>query len=160
MRVDEDAYFAGTLRAQTLVIPSGTIVNASVNAAAAIASSKLEHQHVKTYGQSGTAAAATVPIHVVQGTAGTILSLKAATIAACTGDATVTVDLKKAGSSILTGVITLDSANTARVAEAGTVSSATLAAGDFLELVIAVNAGTGSLGTGLCVQLVLDEDAI
>jgi hypothetical protein len=72
----------------------------------------------------------------------------------------VTVDLKKNGVSILTSVITLDSGNTNRVVEAGTISGdGTLAAGDWLEVTIAISAGTGTLATGVYAELILNEDA-
>ena len=159
MRVEEASYFGDTLQAKTLIPSAGCVGNSHIPAAAGIAASKLEHKHRKSYEQSGTVAAATVPLHVVQGATGLIVSFKAGTIAPCTGNAVITVDLKKAGVSILTAVITLDNANTARVLESGTLSSTALVAGDFLEVVVAVNAGTGALGTGLCVQIELNEDA-
>jgi len=46
------------------------------------------------------------------------------------------------------------------LAEAGTISSSAVAAGDLLEVVVAVNAGSGALGTGLFIELEVDETAV
>ena len=74
-------------------------------------------------------------------------------------DSTVTVDVKKNGVSVLTAVITLDSANTARIAEDGTLDSGevTLAVDDLLEIVIVATVGTGTLATGPFVDVVVEE---
>ncbi len=160
MRCDEAAYFGDTLQAKTLIPSAGCVLDTHVGAAAAIAASKLLHRHNKGYGQSGTAVAATVPLHVVQGATGTLVGFKAGCIGLCTGDATITVDLKNNGVSILTAAVELDAADTARVLVAGVFSATAVVAGDFLEAVVTVNAGTGALGTGLCVQLELDETPI
>lgn len=152
-RIDGDFHVNGVLTAKTLDVPASTIVDADVSSAADIGQSKLEHQFEANYGQSGTAASATIPIGIIYGASGTMLDIRAASIAACVGAATVTVDLKKNGTSMLSAVITLDNANTARVAEAGTLTTTTLANGDFLELVIVATAGGGTLATGLCVNV-------
>lgn len=154
-----DLVVTGTLYTGAFVPSSGSVTNASVAATAAIAATKLEHQFALTYGTSGTAASATVPIHIGYGLTGDIISIKAASIAIAVGAATVTVDLKKNGTTCLTGVITLDSGNTARVAEAGTLSVTTYAAGDLFELVIVATASGGTLPTGLGVTVILREDA-
>lgn len=161
-RVEGAFDFTGTIRfLGAVALPAGGIRDADVAATAGIAHTKLEHQRVVTYGQNGTAAAATVPIHCVYGATGDVLSVKAGSIAKCTGDSTISVDVKKNGTTILAAPIVLDVGNTARVAEAGTlVASPTLAAGDLLEAVIAVTAGTSNaLGTGLWVTVALNEDA-
>jgi hypothetical protein len=148
--------FVGTLR-----LPSACVSDATVAGDAAIAVAKLLHQRVKTYSQPNTTATTeTRCIHIVRGTSGTIKGFTAGTIVACSGAATITVDLKKNGSSVLASVITLDSANSARVVEDGSISSASVAVGDWLEVVITAPAGGGTLGTGLGVQLVIDEVAL
>jgi hypothetical protein len=93
---------------------------------------------------------------------GTINSVKAGSIVAATGDSTVTIDVRKNGTTVLSGTIALDSANTARVVEAGTVDGAQddVVADDWIEVVISVSAGTGTLPTGLFVQVEIDEDGI
>jgi hypothetical protein len=161
MQVTEDAVFLGTVTMRSVVLPDGCITNAKVVAGAGIVAEKLEHQHRKTFAQPNTTAAAeTRAVHLVYGATGNIVAFEAGSIAACTGNATITVDLKKNGTSILTAPVTLDSANTARVAEAASVATPELADGDLLEVVVAVNAGTGALGTGVFAELVVHEDAV
>jgi hypothetical protein len=75
------------------------------------------------------------------------------------GDATITVDLLLNGTSCLNDEVVLDSTNTARTIEAAVLETTTLADGDVLEVTVAVDAGTGTLGTGLFTELVLIEDA-
>ncbi len=158
-RIDSDTYVEGTLQAQTLIPSAGCVRNEHLAADAALAATKMQHRHRKFISQSGTAVTATNPIHVVQGATGTINFIKAGSIGVAAGAATVTIDLKKNGVSILTGVITLDSSNTARVLEAGTLSSSSVVVGDFLELVITATLAGGTLPTGLIVEVEIDEAA-
>jgi len=158
-RIEEDLYFAGHVSFKSVTLPDGSVSNAQIAPSAAIATSKQRHKHRKGRGQNGTASAETVGAHVCAGATATVVAFKAGSITACTGDATITVDLRKNGSSILAAAIVLDSSNTARVAEAASIASPSLVAGDWLEVVVTVNAGTGSLGTGLYWDLEIDEDA-
>lgn len=153
-----DLHITGTMTAGALTPSGGSVTNASVAAAAAIQASKLEHQLHLTYGQSGTAASATIPIHCGYG-AGTIVSIKAFSVAAAVGVATVVIDLKKNGTTVLSSTITLDNANTAYVPEAGSLSTTTFNADDVLTLVITATAGGGTLPTGLGVTVILRENA-
>ena len=154
-----DLHIRGILSCDTLTIPAGTVLNAAVGNAAALAIAKQLHLHNVTYGQSGTMVAVTIPIHCSYGATGTIKAVKAGSIALCTGNAVATADVKINGTSCLTGVITLDSTNTARIAEAGTIDTAAddLIADDLVEVVVTVNAGTGALGTGLFVTVTIEE---
>lgn len=158
--IDSATHFQGSATFASMVPSAGCVLDSHVGAGASIATSKLVHKHRKSYGQSGTAASATIPIHVAIGATLTIVAIKAGSIAACTGNATITVDLKKNGTTCLTGVITLDSANSARVVESGTLSVTSGVAGDFFELVIVATVGTGALGTGLLVEVEFDETAV
>jgi hypothetical protein len=143
-----------------VVLPDGVVDAADVAAGAGIEASKLGHQHAITFAQGNTTIAAETRVIHVCGASGTMISFEAGSIGACTGNATITVDLKVNGSSKLSAVITLDSSNTARVAEAGTISAATLADGDVIEVVVAVNAGTGALGTGVFATLTFNQNYV
>ena len=91
---------------KALTFPSSCIGNSQVQAGAGIAASKLQHQHKKTFAQVGTAAAvAGQVLHVATGATGTITALEIGSIAACIGDATITVDMKKNGTSCLNAAI-------------------------------------------------------
>jgi hypothetical protein len=159
-RFEGDVFVAGTL-AGTVTTPSaGSVTNTAVAALAGIDQSKLQHQHRDDYAQPNTAATTeTKPRAVVYGVTGSLLSFKAGSIAACIGAATITVDLKKNGVSVLSAPITLNNANTARVAVVGTISSAGLVAGDLLEVVVTATAGGGTLGTGVFAETRWKEDA-
>lgn len=153
-----DVSILGNLTARTFTPPALSVSNAAIAAAAGIAATKIQKPRLIEYGQSGTAASATIPIYVCNGATATIVSLKAGSIGLNVGDSTVTVDLKKNGASILSAVITLNASNVARVLEAATLASTSLVADDFLELVIVPTVGTGTLATGLFVQLEIHED--
>lgn len=157
--VEGDMLVRGTLVPTNLVPPAACITDSAIAAGANLAGSKLEHQHAETYRQSGTAAAAVAPLHMVRGLSGTILSVEAGSIAAAIGDSTVTIDVKKGGTTILSAPIVLDSGNTARVAEAGTLAVTSLADGNLLEVAITVSAGGGTLPTGLFVTVCWRERA-
>ena len=155
-RVEEDGFYAGAVRHNNLIPSLGCILDSHVNAGAAIASVKLMHRHRQTVCQANTTVAAqTVPINACIGTAGTVIAFKAGCIAKGT-TGSFTVDLLKNGSTILSAVITVDGtgSTTSRVLKPGTVSAATVAVGDWLDVVVAVASPTQ---TGLLVQLDIDE---
>lgn len=159
-RHEGDWHCNGTASFKTLNIPDSTVVNADVSSTADVGQEKLEHQHAKHYSQANSAASdETRMVHVVYGASGTILDFRAGSIAKAVGDSTCTFDLKKNGTTCLSAVITLDNANTNRVAEAGTLSVTTLANGDVLEVVIDATIGTGTLPTGVFCELRLKEKA-
>jgi hypothetical protein len=160
MDISEDVFFRGAARFSNMYPSPNCIKDAHVAADAGLQTNKMEHKHRKSYSQPLSAAASeTKTLHVVIGTTGTVKAFKAGSITVCAGNATVTLDLKKNGTSILSAVITLNNANTARIAVAGTISSTTLAAGDWLEVVITATIGTGTLATGVFCELEIDEDA-
>jgi hypothetical protein len=148
----------GQLFADSLSLPANSVGDAEISSADPITADKLEHQHMPGWAQPNTTATAeTRAIHVARGP-GTIEAFQAGSIAKCVGDSTVTVDLRKNGTTVLSSVITLDSGNTNRVVETGTLSgSPTVVAGDVLEVVIAISAGTGTLATGVFCQAVVRE---
>jgi len=156
-----DLYIRGNLSSQTVTLPQSVVSDSNVAAGAAISSSKLQHQHRLVFAQPNTTATSeTKIVYRCYGATGTILQVAAGSIAACAGAATITVDLKKNGATVLSAVITLDNANTARVAELGTISGSSLVAGDVLEVVTVATAGGGTLGTGLFAVVTLQEDAV
>ena len=155
--IDDDWHVNGHLSGNTMSVANGSVSNASVAATASIASSKLNHVFRAPYAQPNTAGTSeTRVVHVCRG-AGTLLSFVAGSIAAATGDATVTLDLRKNGTTVLSAVITLDSGNSNRVVEAATLVDTTLAAGDVLEVVTVATIGTGTLPTGVFAAANLTE---
>lgn len=158
-RFDEDIYVNGNFQAKVLIPSAGSITNAAIAAAAGIVASKLQHEHRHVYSQPNTTATAeTRIVHVCQGATGTIKAFVAGSIVAALLGATVTVDLKKNGTTVLSAVITLDSGNTAYIVEAGTITVPGLVVGDVLTIVTTATAGGGTIPTGLFVALTVTED--
>lgn len=161
VRYPDNVTIAGRLIAGQFDMPAGAVSDTSVESGANIDADKLEHTHRKIYSLSGTAASVTIPIHSVIGATARRLQVVAGSIAIAVGAATVTIDVKKNGTSVMTGatVHTLDSSNTARVAEALSIATTTAVAGDLFELVIVATAGGGTIPTGLFVEFQIDEVA-
>lgn len=66
--------------------------------------------------------------------------------------ASVTVDLKKNGTSILSAVITMTNATPAATKQAATISSSSYSAGDWFEAVLTVSSSTGMQGVNAWVN--------
>jgi len=160
-RVEEEGQFRGAVTLLSVNLPAGSVADATVASAAGIAASKLEHQHRLIYSQESdtTAASEDRVIHVVEGATGDIQSIKAGSVVANIGAATITVDLHKNGASILTAPISLDSGDSAYDVVDGVVDTATLAVDDVLEIVVVATAGGGTLGKGVFASVDLFEDA-
>src|SRR5690348_11259398 len=136
LKQEGDMWVTGTLVAGSLVAPASSVNNASVVPGAGISASKLQQQYELTYGQSGTAASVTIPIHVVRGATASLQSICVGSVAVAVGAATVTVDLKKNGTTCLSGVVTLDNANTVYVPVSGTITVDAATVGQVYTLVI------------------------
>jgi hypothetical protein len=159
LRIPDDVHVEGRITAQSMTVPDSAVKDASVASDAAIQATKVIHQHQKSYSQPNTTATTeTRVIHEARG-AGTVQEFRAGSIVACLTTATITVDLKKNGTTVLSAVITLNNGNTARVAVAGTVTSAAYVAGDVFEIVITATASGGTIGTGFFAQGTFREAA-
>jgi hypothetical protein len=156
-RIQGDLRVIGTITADNNVPSDGSVTDAKIAAAAAISVDKINHQHFKSHSQPNTTATTETRILHVARSAGTVDEFAAGSIGIAVGAATVTVDLKKNGSSILSAVITLDTGNTTRVVETGTISGGTYAADDWFETIITATAGGGTLQTGVFVQGIFSE---
>jgi hypothetical protein len=158
--IDGDLSVRGTLRCGAIVMPQNAIDNPSqIKAGTNIPADKTEQRFFPSYSQPNTAATAETRTLFVARRAGTLNEVIAGSIAKAVGDSTVTIDVKKNGTTILAAPIVLDNANTARVMELGSVvGGGGFLAGDWLECVITVSAGTGTLPTGVFIQLEVDQD--
>jgi len=143
-----------------VTMPTGAVGDDEIEAAAGIAASKVDHRfHVMHKQPNTTATTETVGLYLAKA-AGTVIGFRAGSIGIAVGAATVTFDLKKNNVTVLTGVLTLNSSNTVRVAVAGTlVATPTYVANDFFELVITATAGGGTLQTGIFAEAWFEEDA-
>ncbi len=86
----------------------------------------------------------TIPMGIAP-RAGTIQDARISAITPLTGNATFTADIRKNGTSILTGAMALLSSTAARASVTGTLTATNLAvaAGDFFEVVFTSTPGTG-----------------
>lgn len=158
--IDGNLTVRGALRCDDVQLPDGSLGNDQFSSTDPLEVEKQEHQYTKTFTQvNGVAAASNVGqvIHVAQGD-GELVAGYAGVMTACIGAATVTVDLKKNGASVLTSVITLDSGNAAFTLEAAAFSSTAYNADDVFSVTVVATAGGGTLGQGLFVQFVFKED--
>jgi hypothetical protein len=156
VRFQDGIIVDGRLIAELFDTPNNSISNAAVRDDAGIAATKLEHKHRKTVWQA-TAADATIPLHVVNGATARNLLVKAGSIVKAVGDAIVTIDIKKNGTTVLSGVTTLNSSNTNRLAVDLSVTTFTAVEDDLFEAVIDATIGTGTLPTGLFIEFEIDE---
>lgn len=155
-----DLLVTGRLIAGTISLPADAVQDTQVIAAANLAASKLEHQYQKVWAQESTTDAATERrvVHVVKGTTGTLISFKAGAVTVAGAATTVTVDLLKNGTTVLTSVITLDNSQVAYELEDGSAFTSTaLVVGDVLEIKLILT-GTNE-PKGVFAEVVLREKA-
>lgn len=161
-----DNYFAATLGCKTFNPPNSCITDAAVLAGANIQATKLEHLNPLTYQQSpGSAVVAATQLLKIIRAPGTISAIDVITTTAATGaDRTVTVDLQKstgggAFATVLSAVVTLNNTSVAKTVYSGSISSASVVAGDILQLVVAVAGAAGAQAQGLQVTVTEKEYA-
>ncbi len=156
----EDVIIRGSLIPSSITLPTDALdTSAKVKAGANISADKTEQRIYPSHAQANSAASTETRALFVARRAGTVNEVIAGSIAKAVGDSTVTLDVKKNGTTILSAVITLDSANTNRIVELGAISGAgTFVAGDWFEVVITATVGTGTLPFGVFCQLEIDQD--
>jgi len=165
-----DYHFPGAvIFSGTASLPAGTITNAMVNAAAAIAATKVVHQFPVSYKvPDGTTVAATsgdgVPIHIVNASGGaTLVAVEVScTDAPSGGDLTFTVDIQKAdaaaaAATVMTSVITYPNATADYTVRPGTITTSAFDDGDTVLVQVAVSGSTGTQGEGLIVTCWFQE---
>lgn len=163
--IDGSLQVRGSLLCQVFEAPASSVSNNAIEALAGIEATKIVHQFPLRYSQpTGTAIVAFIDhIHIARAS-GTIVAIEAAITGTVTaGDYTATIDLKKSTSggafaSVLSATIVLDSGNTTRVLEAGTINSSSYIDGDILQLTGAVAGASGSQSQGLCITVWLREN--
>ena len=141
-------------------VPDGSFGDAQISTANPITAPKLQHQYDVIYSQlNGVAAASERKVVHVARSAGSVAAFEAGPVTIAAGAATVTLDLRKNGTSILTGVITLTSAHAAynKVAGALNPASVAYALGDVFEVVTVATAGGGTLPQGVFADAVFRE---
>lgn len=154
----------GTFTADKLTATTVDFGDNAVPGRSAVHRFSVGHQVV-----SGTAvlALANMPIHYFRNS-GKVLAINVVPFTAPTGgDLAYTVDLKKGNqatpvATILSSVVTINSSDADRQANAGTLSSSptTCAAGDFLSLTVALTGSTGTQGQGYVITVDVEEDGV
>lgn len=157
--IDGDLYVGGNLRANSLSLPANCVGDNQVAASAGpIQYNKLQQQRAIKYAQKyGTAVVSErTGFHIGIG-AGSVILFFAALAVPCVGAATVTIDLLRNGTTVLSGLITLNNSVTAFTSVVGTFSSSTYSSGDVYEVNVTATAGGGTIGQGLTVMLYTSE---
>lgn len=159
-RHEGDLYVTGSLSAASMLVSSGAVANEQVQASADISASKLEQQHqpvICLFSHADDVVAVRKGIYSVYGTTATILAFRAWVSVAAGATTTVTVDLLKNGTTILSATVDFTNADSAfTIKSAAGFTSTALVDGDVLEVSVGLT-GTNE-PKGLCCQLVLNED--
>lgn len=164
MRCDGDATVTGALRVFGTFTPASSSLNGTaINPSVPVDETRLRAHHVARYLESAATTIATKTIRLitkVKGATGKILSFDASMSTACLTTATVTIDIKKNGTTILSGTLNFantDAANTAKNI-ASLLTSTSLVVGDYIDAVITASASGGTLGAGFSCELRWAED--
>lgn len=159
--VTGDLHVTGRLTAGSATLPASSVGNTAVDASSPIAASKTQLRLRQVYSQESatTAADESRTVHVAQA-AGTVVGFSCGCIVANVGDSTVKFDLKKNGTTVLTGQVTVDSGDAAYAVLDGTLDGGQIdyVADDVFEILIDATVGTGTLGKGAFAVAVFDED--
>lgn len=149
----------GTLTAAGGVsLPAGSIGDTQASAASPFGVTKTNKQYNAGWSQvsGGAATSATQQFYTAKA-AGVVAQVMVGSVAIAAGAATVTVDVKKNGTTILSGVVTLNNANTAYVPVAGSVSVTAYVANDTFTVTTVATAGGGTLPQGVFCQVTFQE---
>src|SRR3990167_2645694 len=108
-----DTHVAGALSCESFTAPDNSFGDDAVQTPSGtdggIRATKVQQQYVYTYAQDGTAFSERKAVHCPYGAVASLVEIAAgAEVAKCTGNATVTIDAFKNGTSILTTELILD----------------------------------------------------
>ena len=161
---DGDLVITGSLSANSMNYPAVSINNADIGASAAIAASKLVHRHAVRFslGTSTTVSSFNENIFVASA-AGIAQSFEVSPEVSPTGGDVYKVDLQKGNSastfvSVLSAVVSISSDTNDRTVQAGSITTTSFADGDLYRVVSETTSAAGTMGTGLCCMLKLDEN--
>lgn len=155
MQVNENAHFNGQLSCRTIALPVASV--GSQHILGFLAADVLGRPRKIVYSQRTTSDFADDERTLFTADApATVVSFKAGAITVAGASTSVSVDLKKNGTTILSAPIVLDNSQTARQKVAATISSAALVADDVLEVHMALT-GTNE-PKGVFVELQINEN--
>jgi len=160
-QIGDDVQFTGLVHfAGRVVFPASTIGDTQINASAPITAGKMEHRFNSGIGQPhGIAAVAERRVIHRAKSPGTVNFFWVGLTVANVGAATITVNLLRNGTTVLTAPVVLTSATVVYVAVTAAIASAPYSAGDVFETAITVAAGGGTLGQGAFAQATMTEAA-
>ncbi len=164
-QVNSDLFVNGNLSAASFTPPAASIQDRNITGSAGnyVNATKLSQQIHGVFKQSSIVVAATdrQVIHLVAGLTANVQDFRVGLRVAAAGAATVTVDLWKNGSSILTSPITLNSSSVVgTLYSPGGYTSTTSAVGDVFEVNVVATAGGGTLPMGVHALLRILEDPL
>jgi hypothetical protein len=132
----------------TITFETSDISNDAISATTLLDNDKLQHLYKASTNFDLAIGATPVARHEIVYTAdktGTIRNFNC--LCNDTGTAaSVTFDLKKNGSSVLSSVVTVTNATSDRAVVAGTITTSTIAIGDVISIELAVSSSTGMQG--------------
>jgi hypothetical protein len=147
-------------RFDSVVLPAECVGDTQVDPDDPIAVGNQRHRISKVFQQvMGIAAVddAGRVIHIARA-AGTIIGAKAGSVAAAVGAATVAVEVKKNGTTILTSPMSIDSGTGAYGHEDGAISVTSYVTNDVFTVHLDETTGGGTQAQGVFVQVDFDEE--
>lgn len=165
--IQSDLLILGQFSCNTLNAPAGCISDAQIAVGTPIQATKTVHQfsHCAAQPDGVNVAAVTQLLHVARAgsTGGAVLEFDVAVTTPPTGAMQFTVDLQRstaggAFASILTGVVTITAANTARQTVQAALATTAYLAGDQFQIVVTPSGGSGTQAQGMAASLWLREN--
>lgn len=161
---NEPVHFAkGFTAAGDVGLPEASIGNQHIKEAAGIGGNKaiIRSRPQFRLGEIDTPAAAGEHRIFTCVTAASLRKFQVGLVSKCTSDATVTISLKLNGVAIPDSSVVFDSSDSDGAdAKSSPVGITALAAGDYIDLVVVVDAGAGALGEGVFGVLEIDENPL
>ena len=154
-------YVRGNFRANNILIPTGSVGNNEFDINSPLAATKQDHQYLVHYRQTGTVASeAAAAVHQAY-TTGTLFRVQMTSIGAAIGAATVTVVVKKNGTTVMSAPWVLTNSTAAYGILVGTLNASltSYVLGDVFEVNVTPAVGGGTLPTGLLITLMFREAA-
>lgn len=142
------------------IVPNSSFGDDQMKATDPLSCTKTDHQYTPRIAQAhGSAAADERRVVHVAKAAGEVTSFQAGPIVAAIGGATVTADLVKNGTTVLSAPISIDNGDAAFAKVSGAISSAAYVAGDVFEVILDATVGGGTLPQGIWAQPTFREAA-
>ena len=139
----------------TLTLDSGTIYNDAIASSAAVDADKMQHCYKPGTNFNTTLTGTPATREEIVFCASQIGTVRAFNALVYTpgSSASITIDLKKNGTTMCSSVITLTNSSTAKAVYAGTLSTTAFAADDILSLSMTVSSSTGMQGVYAWIEL-------